>query len=85
MLCGSVACPLLALTLGRMAGGCGAAATVLEIGCPWKTCNNATIYMTKDSISQSNGVPYYLYTRKPHWILKCKHCKNKIKKGIYTN
>jgi hypothetical protein len=34
MLCGSVACPLLARTLGRMAGGCGAAGTLVCMGCP---------------------------------------------------
>jgi len=34
MLCGSVACPLLARTLGRIAGGCGAAGIVGGMGCP---------------------------------------------------
>lgn len=34
MLCGSVACPLLARTLGRIAGGCGAAGIVVGMGCP---------------------------------------------------
>lgn len=34
MLCGSVACPLLARTLGRMAGGWGAAGIVVDMGCP---------------------------------------------------
>lgn len=44
MLCGSVAWPLLARTLGRIAGGCGAAATVFCIGWPWKTCKGSTFY-----------------------------------------
>ena len=34
MLCGSVACPLRARTLGRIAGGCGAAGMVVDMGCP---------------------------------------------------
>jgi len=34
MLCGSVACPLLARTLGRIAGGCGAEGIVVGMGCP---------------------------------------------------
>lgn len=36
MLCGSVACPRLALTLGRIAGGCG----IEGIGWPWKPCKD---------------------------------------------
>jgi len=33
ILCGSVVCPLLARTLGRTAGGCGAVGTVVGMGC----------------------------------------------------
>lgn len=47
MLCGSVACPLLARTLGRIAGGCGAAGTVVGIGCPWYTCKRLAISSQK--------------------------------------
>jgi len=51
ILCGSVAWPRLARTLGRIAGGCGAIATVVGIGWPWKTCRNTRISSTKTEIT----------------------------------
>lgn len=54
MLCGSVACPRLARTLGRIAGGCGAAATVLVIGWPWKTCRRIIISSTQTTLTTEN-------------------------------